>query len=336
MVSMDTTSATDISSTDPNLIVTFSDTNSSDEKGMVPLEYYREEGTLPVLGWWTPLERARQRKWKDPFDDKWFLTMKAYKAVSLNIIAPAVYQLEYEDAEETQIITIPRDASMTDIKDHPSFWFLKQVLDFRLTNGYPSPRDPLCDAKRDEYALVAAKILDYANHRGHTISPSWTLAKDVPDQVILAMIAMIDKKPQHHAAILIHMAQLHIFYMAYIESMYPEINLQGLRQAEFKFISNGDKSLYPYRFHRYDGMITIDPNSQPDVCKFTYDVDYETMDNWNTLVVPDDSSDDSDGDTYGTIDSYYSSDSDSDIEQEEVDDDDKPQRYSPTSPSYCP
>jgi hypothetical protein len=83
-------------------------------------------------------------------------------------------------------------------------------------------------------------------------------------------------------------------------------------------------------------MITIDPNSQPDACKFTYVVDYETMDNWNTLVVPDDSSDDSDGDTYGTIDSYYSSDSDSDIEQEEVDDDDKPQRYSPTSPSYCP
>jgi hypothetical protein len=324
---------------DMNLTVTFSDTDSSDEKGMVPLEHYREEGTLPHLGWWAPLERVRQRKMlqvKDPFDDKGYLTMEAYEAVSLNIIAPAVYQLEFEDTEETHIITIPRDASMTDIKDHPSFWFLKQVLEFRWTNPYPSPRDPLYDEKRGEYALVAAKILDYANHRGHTISPSWTLAKDVPDQVILAMIAMIDKKPQYHAAILIHMAQLHIFYMAYIESMHPEINLQDLRQAEFKFISNGDKSLYPYRFHRYDGMITIDPNSQPDACKFTYVVDYETMDNWNTLVVPDDSSDDSDGDTYGTIDSYYSSDSDSDIEQEEVDDDDKPQRYSPTSPSYCP
>jgi hypothetical protein len=324
---------------DTNLTVTFSDTDSSDEKGMVPLEHYREEGTLPHLGWWAPLERVRQRKMlqvKDPFDDKGYLTMEAYETVSLNIIAPAVYQLEFEDTEETHIITIPRDASMTDIKDHPSFWFLKQVLEFRWTNPYPSPRDPLYDEKRGEYALVAAKILDYANHRGHTISPSWTLAKDVPDQVILAMIAMIDKKPQYHAAILIHMAQLHIFYMAYIESMHPEINLQDLRQAEFKFISNGDKSLYPYRFHRYDGMITIDPNSQPDACKFTYVVDYETMDNWNTLVVPDDSSDDSDGDTYGTIDSYYSSDSDSDIEQEEVDDDDKPQRYSPTSPSYCP
>ena len=60
------------------------------------------------------------------------------------------------------------------------------------------------------------------------------------------------------------------------------------------------------------------------------------MANWNTLVEPEDSSEDEDGDTYHTIDTYYSSDSDSDLEQEEVDDDDKPQRYSPTSPSYCP
>ena len=324
---------------DTNLTVTFSDTDSSDEKGMAPLEHYLEEGSLPYLGWWAPLERTRQPKMfkvKDFWKNAPSLTMEAYETASLNIIAPAIYQLEYEDTEETHIITIPRDASMTDIKDHPSFWFLKQVLEFRWTNPYPSPRDPLYDEKRGEYALVAAKILDYANHRGHTISPSWTLAKDVPDQVILAMIDMIDNKPQYHAARLIHMAQLHIFYMAYIESMYPEVNLQDLRQADFKFISNGDKNLYPHRFHRYDGTITIDSNSQPDVCKFTYVVDFETMANWNTLVEPEDSSEDEDGDTYHTIDTYYSSDSDSDLEQEEVDDDDKPQRYSPTSPSYCP
>ena len=183
---------------DTNLTVTFSDTDSSDEKGMAPLEHYREKGTLPYLGWWAPLERARQQKMfkvKDFWKNAPSLTMEAYQTASLNIIAPAIYQLEYEDTEETHIITIPRDASMTDIKDHPSFWFLKQVLEFRWTNPYPSPRDPLYDEKRGEYALVAAKILDYANHRGHTISPSWTLAKDVPDQVILAMIDMIDTSP---------------------------------------------------------------------------------------------------------------------------------------------
>jgi hypothetical protein len=153
------------------------------------------------------------------------------------------------------------------------------------------------------------------------------------------MIAMIDQKPQPHAAILIHMTQLHIFYMAYIESMHPEINLQDLRQAEFKFISNGDQRLYPHRFHRYNGMVTIHPDSQDEVCKFTYDVDYETMDKWNNHLSESDSSDDEwndHGDTYATIDGYFSEDSDSESEQEEVDDDDNPQRYSPTSPSYCP
>ena len=46
--------------------------------------------------------------------------MKVYEDVKLNIIAPAFYLLEF-DTKETQSITIPRHASMTDIKDHPSF-----------------------------------------------------------------------------------------------------------------------------------------------------------------------------------------------------------------------
>ena len=50
MDAIDTNNDTDNSSADPNLTVTFSDTDSSDEKGMVQLEYYREEGTLPPLG----------------------------------------------------------------------------------------------------------------------------------------------------------------------------------------------------------------------------------------------------------------------------------------------
>jgi hypothetical protein len=48
------------------------------------------------------------------------LEMKVYEDVKLNIIAPAFYLLEF-DTKETQSITIPRHASMTDIKDHPSF-----------------------------------------------------------------------------------------------------------------------------------------------------------------------------------------------------------------------
>jgi hypothetical protein len=141
------------------------------------------------------------------------------------------------------------------------------------------------------------------------------------------MIAMIDQKPQSQAAFLVHMAQLRIFYMAYIKSMHPKINLHDLRQAEFKFIY---QHLYPRRFHRYNGMITIDPGSQHDVCKFTYDADYETMDKWNH------SSDDGDEGMGDTIDGYFRDDSDSDSEQEEVDDDDNPQHYSPTSPFYYP
>ena len=195
MDAIDIDNDADNSVTNPNLIVTFSDTDSSDEKGMVQLEYYREEGILPTAGWWMPLEGYQG--WWINIDLTLPLEMKIYKDVKLNIIAPALYLLEF-DTKETQSITIPGDASMTDIKDHPSFWFLTQVLEFRLTNPYPSREDPLHDEKCDEYALLAAKILDYANHRRRTISPSWTLAKDVPDDVILDMIAMIDQRPQSH------------------------------------------------------------------------------------------------------------------------------------------
>jgi hypothetical protein len=48
MDAIDTNNDADNSDADPNLTVTFSDTDSSDEKGMVQLEYYREEGTLPL------------------------------------------------------------------------------------------------------------------------------------------------------------------------------------------------------------------------------------------------------------------------------------------------
>jgi hypothetical protein len=155
MDAIDTNNDADNSDADPNLTVTFSDTDSSDEKGMVQLEYYREEGTLPPLGWWTPLEGYQG--WQFNINHKPPLKMKIYEDDKLNIIAPAVHLLEL-DTKETHNIIIPRDASMTDITDHPSFWFLKQVLEFRLINPYQSRGDPLYDEKRGEYALVAAKV----------------------------------------------------------------------------------------------------------------------------------------------------------------------------------
>jgi hypothetical protein len=55
MNAIDINNNADNSVANPNLIVTFSDTDRSDEKGMTQLEYYREEG-MPTPGWWTPLE----------------------------------------------------------------------------------------------------------------------------------------------------------------------------------------------------------------------------------------------------------------------------------------
>jgi hypothetical protein len=125
MTAIDINNNADNSVANPNLIVTFSYTDSSDEKGMAQVEYYREEGTLPTPGWWTPLEGYQG--WRFNIDLKLPLETKIHEGVKLNIIAPAFYLLEF-DTKGTQTITIPRDASMTDIKDHPSFWFLKQVL----------------------------------------------------------------------------------------------------------------------------------------------------------------------------------------------------------------
>ena len=50
------------------------------------------------------------------------------------------------------------------------------------------------------------------------------------------MIDIIDKAPELdeiHAPSVIHLGQNHIFYMAYIESHYPEININDLHSADF-------------------------------------------------------------------------------------------------------
>ena len=36
---------------------------------------------------------------------------------------------------------------MDDIKDYPTYWFLKEIEDFRDANPYPSIKDPLYDKK---------------------------------------------------------------------------------------------------------------------------------------------------------------------------------------------
>jgi hypothetical protein len=54
------------------------------------------------------------------------------------------------------------------------------------------------------------------------------------------MIDIIDKAPELdeiHAPSVIHLGQNHIFYMAYIESHYPEINIKDLVSADFQFVS---------------------------------------------------------------------------------------------------
>jgi hypothetical protein len=53
---------------------------------------------------------------------------------------------------------------MYDIKNHPSYWFLKEIENFRNANPFPLIEDPLYDEKRFDFALLAAKILDFAMH----------------------------------------------------------------------------------------------------------------------------------------------------------------------------
>ena len=82
------------------------------------------------------------------------------------------------------------------------------------------------------------------------------------------MIDIIDKAPENYAPLVIHMTQInhqnHIFYIAYIESHYPEINIKDLLSDESNFISNGDQRLYSgHLFHICLGKIAI--NKEDDI-----------------------------------------------------------------------
>jgi hypothetical protein len=153
------------------------------------------------------------------------------------------------------------------------------------------------------------------------------------------MIDITDKAPEPtaeiNASLTIEMAQHHIFYMAYIESHYPEINIKDLSSAEFSFIGKGHfENLDSRLFNDYLGTIVF--NKKDDIhnlkCYFTTT---DAEDDDEDAVDDDDSDDDQDEIAEPPL-KRRRLDRDSDSEKEEVDDSDNPQRYSPTSPSYCP
>ena len=193
-------------------------------------------------------------------------------------------------------------------------------------------------------SLLMAKIFSYATHRERSTSPSWTLAKDVPDDILLHMIDQLNKSDEPtHAGNIIYMAQLHIFHTAYIETYHPNINIADLRVAEFSFYGYGPKGYY-YNDDlelRYIDQGTITPGK---VC-LTYDskINYPAMMNLSLglagISVDEDDSEEDENNEVGLSGSADDSDSDDEDDSEEAEDEDNnaiPQPYSPTSPAFCP
>ena len=54
-----------------------------------------------------------------------------------NVPDSAFYLFEHETS-----ITIARPLNMNDIKDHPSYWFLKEIEDFREASPFSTHRGP--------------------------------------------------------------------------------------------------------------------------------------------------------------------------------------------------
>ena len=119
---------------------------------------------------------------------------------------------------------------------HPAYYFLTQVKDelIRLGDEIKSSKylhpEGIAEIHFD-LGLLSAKVLHYAGHYGCSTSPSWTLAKDVPNDIINAIITSGVNAP-----LLIHMAQMHIYYMAYIETFWPHLDTTTLRHAQFQFL----------------------------------------------------------------------------------------------------
>ena len=116
------------------------------------------------------------------------------------------------------------------------------------------------------------------------------------------------------APLLIHMAQMHIYYMAYIETFWPHLDTTTLRHAQFQFLGEDANE----RTTIYTGYII----AYKDDLVLTHRIDHEAMDNWEReLNAPH--ADDGPPCKRRRIGDYEPGDN-------------EPERYSPTSPEYCP
>lgn len=263
---------------DPNLHVTFSDDEEDEDNNVLPFPRY-----FLHLGWETKLG----------FHDHIPLESAIYdiEDVQLHIKGPLI---------------------LATITDHPAYYFLTQVQDtlIRLGDEIKSSKylhpEGMAEIHFD-LGLLSAKVLHYAGHYGCSTSPSWTLAKDVPNDIINAINKV-------NAPLLIHMAQMHIYYMAYIETFWPHLDTTTLRHAQFQFLGEDANE----RTTIYTGYII----AYKDDLVLTHRIDHEAMDNWEReLNAPH--ADDGPPCKRRRIGDYEPGDN-------------EPERYSPTSPEYCP
>ena len=111
----------------------------------------------------------------------------------------------------------------------------------------------------------------------------------------------------------IHMAQLHIYYMSYIETFWPDVDITTFRSAQFPFV---DKE------HVNVGYVKAYNWNNKDYVSLKYLRDLKATDTWERIInAPHD--DDGPPCKRRRIGDYEPADND-------------PERYSPTSPEYCP
>jgi hypothetical protein len=158
------------------------------------------------------------------------------------------------------------------------------------------------------FGLLSAKILAYADNFGYSASPSWTLAKDVPEDIINVMRAKGDRLPMF-----VHMAQLHIYYMSYIETFWPDVDITKFRSAQFPFVDKEHVNVGYVKAYNWDNK---------DYVSLKYLRDLKATDTWERIInAPHE--DDGPPCKRRRIGDYEPGDN-------------EPERYSPTSPEYCP
>jgi hypothetical protein len=265
---------------DPNLHVTFSDDEEDENNNVLPFPRY-----FLHLGWETELG----------FHDHIPLESAIYNIedVQFHIKGPLI---------------------LATITDHLAYYFLTQVKDdlIRLGDEIKSSKylhpEGIAEIHFD-LGLLSAKVLHYAGYYGCSTSPSWTLAKDVPDDIINAILTSGVNAP-----LLIHMAQMHIYYMAYIETFWPHLDTTTFCHAQFQFLGEDANA----RTTIYKGYII----AYKDNLVLTHRIDHEAMDNWEReLNAPH--ADDGPPCKRRRIGDYEPG-------------HDETERYSPTSPAYCP